>query len=133
MSEVNVTIFDRSYRLAVTSGEEQMLEDCAREVNDSMLAVRATGRVIAIDQIAVMTALELAYNAKKRELELAKAAEAKPEPEPAPAPAPAPVAAPAEASPIKTIEDAALLAELHSLCSLCEEALFKDAKMGSLF
>ena len=27
MSEVNVTIFDRNYRLAVTTGEEKMLED----------------------------------------------------------------------------------------------------------
>ena len=33
MSEVNVTIFDRNYRLAVTTGEEKMLEDCARQVN----------------------------------------------------------------------------------------------------
>ena len=57
MSEVNVTIFDRNYRLAVTTGEEKMLEDCARQVNEQMLAVRATGRVIAIDQIAVLTAL----------------------------------------------------------------------------
>lgn len=67
MSEVNVTIFDRNYRLAVTTGEEKMLEDCARQVNEQMLAVRAAGRVIAIDQIAVLTALELAYDAKKRE------------------------------------------------------------------
>ena len=29
--------------------------------------------------------------------------------------------------------DSALFAEIHSLCSLCEEALFRDAKMGSLF
>ena len=63
MSEVNVTIFDRNYRLAVTTGEEKMLEDCARQVNEQMLAVRAAGRVIAIDQIAVLTALELAYDA----------------------------------------------------------------------
>ena len=54
MSEVNVTIFDRNYRLAVTTGEEKMLEDCARQVNEQMLAVRAAGRVIAIDQIAVL-------------------------------------------------------------------------------
>ena len=39
MSEVNVTIFDRNYRLAVTTGEEKMLEDCARQVNEKMLAV----------------------------------------------------------------------------------------------
>ena len=80
MSEVNVTIFDRNYRLAVTTGEEKMLEDCARQVNEQMLAVRAAGRVIAIDQIAVLTALELAYDAKKREHDAKKTAAAPPQP-----------------------------------------------------
>ena len=72
MSEVNVTIFDRNYRLAVTTGEEKMLEDCARQVNEQMLAVRAAGRVIAIDQIAVLTALELAYDARSASMTLRK-------------------------------------------------------------
>ena len=80
MSEVNVTIFDRNYRLAVTTGEEKMLEDCARQVNEPLLAVRAAGRVIAIDQIAVLTALELAYDAKKREHDAKKTAAAPPQP-----------------------------------------------------
>lgn len=117
MSEVNVTIFDRNYRLAVTTGEEKMLEDCARQVNEQMLAVRAAGRVIAIDQIAVLTALELAYDAKKREHDAKKTAAAA---------VPTAASTPNEA-------DSALFAEIHSLCSLCEEALFRDAKMGSLF
>ncbi|MBS6231838.1 MAG: cell division protein ZapA [Sutterella wadsworthensis] len=129
MSEVNVTIFDRNYRLAVTTGEEKMLEDCARQVNEQMLAVRAAGRVIAIDQIAVLTALELAYDAKKREHDAKKPASTPPQTPPQPVQQQAPAAAastPNEA-------DSALFAEIHSLCSLCEEALFRDAKMGSLF
>lgn len=125
MSEVNVTIFDRNYRLAVTTGEEKMLEDCARQVNEQMLAVRAAGRVIAIDQIAVLTALELAYDAKKREHDAKKTAAAPPQQTPAAA-VPTAASTPNEA-------DSALFAEIHSLCSLCEEALFRDAKMGSLF
>ena len=126
MSEVNVTIFDRNYRLAVTTGEEKMLEDCARQVNEQMLAVRAAGRVIAIDQIAVLTALELAYDAKKREHDAKKTA-AEPVQQQTPAAAvPTAASTPNEA-------DSALFAEIHSLCSLCEEALFRDAKMGSLF
>lgn len=129
MSEVNVTIFDRNYRLAVTTGEEKMLEDCARQVNEQMLAVRAAGRVIAIDQIAVLTALELAYDAKKREHDAKKTAAAPPQPvqqQPPAAAVPTAASTPNEA-------DSALFAEIHSLCSLCEEALFRDAKMGSLF
>ncbi len=129
MSEVNVTIFDRNYRLAVTTGEEKMLEDCARQVNEQMLAVRAAGRVIAIDQIAVLTALELAYDAKKREHDAKKTAAAPPQPaqqQVSAAAVPTAASTPNEA-------DSALFAEIHSLCSLCEEALFRDAKMGSLF
>lgn len=129
MSEVNVTIFDRNYRLAVTTGEEKMLEDCARQVNEQMLAVRAAGRVIAIDQIAVLTALELAYDAKKREHDAKKPAATPPQPVQQQAPA---AAVPTAAS-TPNEADSALFAEIHSLCSLCEEALFRDAKMGSLF
>ena len=129
MSEVNVTIFDRNYRLAVTTGEEMMLEDCARQVNEQMLAVRAAGRVIAIDQIAVLTALELAYDAKKREHDAKKTAAAPPQPVQQQTPA---AAVPTAAS-TPNEADSALFAEIHSLCSLCEEALFRDAKMGSLF
>ena len=129
MSEVNVTIFDRNYRLAVTTGEEKMLEDCARQVNEQMLAVRAAGRVIAIDQIAVLTALELAYDAKKRELDAKKTAAAPPQPVQQQTPA---AAVPTAAS-TPNEADSELFAEVHSLCSLCEEALFRDAKMGSLF
>lgn len=129
MSEVNVTIFDRNYRLAVTTGEEKMLEDCARQVNEQMLAVRAAGRVIAIDQIAVLTALELAYDAKKREHDAKKTAAAPPQPVLQQTPA---AAVPTAAS-TPNEADSALFAEIHSLCSLCEEALFRDAKMGSLF
>ena len=93
MSEVNVTIFDRNYRLAVTTGEEKMLEDCARQVNEQMLAVRAAGRVIAIDQIAVLTALELAYDAKKREHDAKKTAAAPPQTPPQPVQQQTPAAA----------------------------------------
>lgn len=133
MSEVNVTIFDRNYRLAVTTGEEKMLEDCARQVNEQMLAVRAAGRVIAIDQIAVLTALELAYDAKKREHDAKKPAAAPPQTPPQPVQQQAPAAAVPTAASTPNETDSALFAEIHSLCSLCEEALFRDAKMGSLF
>lgn len=106
-----------------------MLEDCARQVNEQMLAVRAAGRVIAIDQIAVLTALELAYDAKKREHDAKKTAAAPPQPVQQQTPA---AAVPTAAS-TPNEADSALFAEIHSLCSLCEEALFRDAKMGSLF
>ena len=115
MSEVNVTIFDRNYRLAVTTGEEKMLEDCARQVNEQMLAVRAAGRVIAIDQIAVLTALELAYDAKKREHDAKKTAAAPPQTPPQPVQQQTPAAAVPTAASTPNEADSALFAEIHSL------------------
>lgn len=125
MSEVTVTIFDRDYRLAVSSGEEELLKDCARQVDEQMQTVRAAGRVIANDQIAVLTALEFAYESKKREEE-AKDGNAGASPAPDAA-QPAPAAQPAQAS-----EDAEALKEIRALCRLCEDALYRDVKIGTI-
>lgn len=158
MSEVIVTIFNHNYRLAVSTGEEELLKNCAKLVDDQMSAVRASGKVIALDQIAVLSALEIAYDAQKKEDEsaarLAEASEeakkaqeaarqaaedalkaqqtAEAEPMPAAAEAAAPATAPAPAAPAdaSASQDAAALEEIRALCRLCEEALYKDATLG---
>lgn len=158
MSEVIVTIFNHNYRLAVSTGEEELLKNCAKLVDDQMSAVRASGKVIALDQIAVLSALEIAYDAQKKEDEsaarLAEASEeakkaqeaarqaaedtlkaqqtAEAEPVPAAAEAAAPATAPAPAAPVDAAasQDAAALEEIRALCRLCEEALYKDATLG---
>lgn len=158
MSEVIVTIFNHNYRLAVSTGEEELLKNCAKLVDDQMSAVRASGKVIALDQIAVLSALEIAYDAQKKEDEsaarLAEASEeakkaqeaarqaaedalkaqqtAEAEPMPAAAEAAAPATAPAPAAPADAAasQDAAALEEIRALCRLCEEALYKDATLG---
>lgn len=158
MSEVIVTIFNHNYRLAVSTGEEELLKNCAKLVDDQMSAVRASGKVIALDQIAVLSALEIAYDAQKKEDEsaarLAEASEeakkaqeaarqaaedalkaqqtAEAEPVPAAAEAAATATAPAPAAPADAAasQDAAALEEIRALCRLCEEALYKDATLG---
>ena len=158
MSEVIVAIFNHNYRLAVSTGEEELLKNCAKLVDDQMSAVRASGKVIALDQIAVLSALEIAYDAQKKEDEsaarLAEASEeakkaqeaarqaaedalkaqqtAEAEPVPAAAEAAAPATAPAPAAPADAAasQDAAALEEIRALCRLCEEALYKDATLG---
>lgn len=134
MSEVTVTIFNHTYRLAVTAGEEDLLERCAKTVDEQMSAVQASGKVIAIDQIAVLTALELAYDAQKQKEAAAleppqtdaapetPAAAAKPVPS-APAQQPSAPTAPAA-------DEAALLEEVRALCRLCEDAIYKGAVIG---
>lgn len=159
MSEVTVTIFNHNYRLAVSTGEEELLKNCAKLVDDQMTNVRAGGKVIALDQIAVLSALEIAYDAQKKEEEAAKraaeleafaaqqseaaeaaqaaAAEAQAQAEAAAAALPAaePDAqedqAPAAPIPATPIADeAAALEEIRALCRLCEETLYKDATLG---
>ncbi len=159
MSEVTVTIFNHNYRLAVSTGEEELLKNCAKLVDDQMTNVRAGGKVIALDQIAVLSALEIAYDAQKKEEEAAKraaeleafaaqqseaaeaaqaaAAEAQAQAEAAAAALPAaePNAqedqAPAAPIPAAPIADeAAALEEIRALCRLCEETLYKDATLG---
>ncbi len=157
MSEVIVTIFNHNYRLAVSTGEEELLKNCAKLVDDQMSAVRASGKVIALDQIAVLSALEIAYDAQKKEDEsaarLAEASEeakkaqeaarqaaedalkaqqtAEAEPVPAAAEAaPATASAPAAPADAAANQDAAALEEIRALCRLCEEALYKDATLG---
>lgn len=159
MSEVTVTIFNHNYRLAVSTGEEELLKNCAKLVDDQMTNVRAGGKVIALDQIAVLSALEIAYDAQKKEEEAAKraaeleafaaqqseaaeaaqaaAAEAQAQAEAAAAALPAaePNAqedqAPAAPIPASPIADeAAALEEIRALCRLCEETLYKDATLG---
>lgn len=157
MSEVIVTIFNHNYRLAVSTGEEELLKNCAKLVDDQMSAVRASGKVIALDQIAVLSALEIAYDAQKKEDEsaarLAEASEeakkaqeaarqaaedalkakqtAEAEPMPAAAEAaPATAPAPAASADAAANQDAAALEEIRALCRLCEEALYKDATLG---
>ncbi len=159
MSEVTVTIFNHNYRLAVSTGEEELLKNCAKLVDDQMTNVRAGGKVLALDQIAVLSALEIAYDAQKKEEEAAKraaeleafaaqqseaaeaaqaaAAEAQAQAEAAAAALPAaePNAqedqAPAAPIPAASIADeAAALEEIRALCRLCEETLYKDATLG---
>lgn len=159
MSEVTVTIFNHNYRLAVSTGEEELLKNCAKLVDDQMTNVRAGGKVIALDQIAVLSALEIAYDAQKKEEEAAKraaeleafaaqqseaaeaaqaaAAEAQAQAEAAAAALPTAEPnvqedqAPAAPIPAAPIADeAAALEEIRALCRLCEETLYKDATLG---
>ncbi|MDR3770470.1 MAG: cell division protein ZapA [Sutterella sp.] len=131
MPEVIVSIYNHKYRLAVSTGEEDLLRDCAAQIDRQMEAMKASGKVIAADQIAVLTALEVAYEAKKAEEAAKKAAEEK-APEP-----PAPAKPQAEAQPVPLATEPAHtdedLEHVRRLCRLCEDAIFRDTKIGALF
>ena len=65
MPEVTVNIYSRSYRLAVSTGEEALIQRCADIIDKQMKSIREGGKVINQDQIAVLAALEVAYEANK--------------------------------------------------------------------
>ena len=175
MSEVTVSIFSHNYRLAVSTGEEELIKNCAEIVDKQMEAMRAGGRVLAADQIAVLSALEIVYNAKKSEeaatqavnaartegdsaradiaaarseadalrAELestrAAAAAAQAELETLRLTAEAqPFVRPLQQEPIPQAKpadtgEADLIRQVQKLSRMCEEAIFQDTQVGTLF
>lgn len=93
MKQIEVQIMGQSYLLGCPEGGEARLREAVDKVDGAMCRIRDAGKVKARDRIAVLAALNLAYDLGDR----ATAA-------PAPAPA-APAAAAAAATPVA---DAAL-------------------------
>jgi len=61
MDQIDVRILDRDYRLAVPEDEKAKLLDAVRMVDERMRSIRDAGRVVGIDRIAVMAALQFAH------------------------------------------------------------------------
>ena len=87
MKQVEVTILGQGYLLACPEGGEARLESAVAAVDREMTAIRDAGRIKARERIAVLAALNLAYQLAER-----------PAPQ-APATAPARVPAGASAEP----------------------------------
>jgi cell division protein ZapA len=62
MEHLTVTILEREYRLACTPEEKESLLKCATYVDGRMQAIRAAGKVMGADRIAVMAALQIAHD-----------------------------------------------------------------------
>ena len=60
MSTVTVNIMDREFRVNCDQSEQQNLVDSATSLDQRMREIRETGRVIGVDRIAIMAALNLA-------------------------------------------------------------------------
>ncbi len=82
MKQIEATILGQSYMLACPPDGETLLREAVTIVDREMSAIRDAGKVKARERIAVLTALNLAY----------QRAEAAHQPAPAPAPAAVPVA-----------------------------------------
>lgn len=58
---VTVKILDKDYQVACPPEQEQALIDAARHLDKKMRGVRDSGKVIGLERIAVMVALNTTY------------------------------------------------------------------------
>ena len=59
-AQVSVRILDKEYQIACPLNERTDLLDAAEILNAKMLEIRDSGRVVGLDRIAVMAALNMA-------------------------------------------------------------------------
>ena len=59
-AHVNVKILDKEYQISCPANERKSLVDSAALLNTKMREIRDTGKVVGVDRIAVMAALNLA-------------------------------------------------------------------------
>ncbi len=59
-SPISVTISGKEYQISCPEEEEEALIASAKMLNDNMEEIRATGKVVGLDRIAVMAALNIA-------------------------------------------------------------------------
>ena len=59
-AQVSVRILDKEYQIACPVNERTDLLDCAEVLNAKMQEIRDSGRVVGLDRIAVMAALNMA-------------------------------------------------------------------------
>lgn len=60
-----VQIMDSEYRISSPAGERDSLIEAAQYLNEKMLEIRDSGRVLGVERIAVMAALNLSYELLK--------------------------------------------------------------------
>ena len=114
MKQVEVQIMGQSYLLACPEGGEQRLLEAVEKVDTAMCRIRDAGKVKARDRIAVLAALNLAFDVADRS--------------DTPSPAVAPVASSASVNgilPGYELADPRLTALLHRL----DQALGDDGRL----
>jgi len=83
MKQLEVQIMGQNYMLGCPENSETRIVQAVHAVDDAMCKIRDLGKVKSRDRIAVLAALNLAYQLLEPEPEPAPAAIAEPAPEPA--------------------------------------------------
>lgn len=114
MKQIEVQILQQSYLLACPDGQESRLLDAVERVDTAMTRIRDADKVRARERIAVLAALNLAFEVADRDAAAAQAAA-----QPAPAAAPTSAVAPTEEETLR----------LQSLLSRLDQALGQDGQL----
>lgn len=61
-SPVTVTILGKEYQISCPDEEKSALISSARLLHENMEQIRSTGKIVGLDRIAVMAALNLAHD-----------------------------------------------------------------------
>ncbi|OUS26507.1 cell division protein ZapA [Gammaproteobacteria bacterium 45_16_T64] len=69
---VNIKILDKEFGVSCPPEEEQELLNSARLVDTKMREIRQSGKIVGMDRIAVMAALNIAHELIKAQNELSK-------------------------------------------------------------
>lgn len=59
---ITVSIIGKDYQISCPKEEQTALRASAELLNDKMLEIRGSGKVVGVDRIAVMAALNLAHD-----------------------------------------------------------------------
>lgn len=62
-----ITLLDRKYLIACPAGEQDGLLRSAQHLNRKMLEIRQTGKVLSLERMAIMAALNITYDLLTRE------------------------------------------------------------------
>ena len=85
MKQVEVTILGQGYVLGCPEGGEALLASAVADVDREMSAIRDSGKVKARERIAVLAALNMAYQLAERRVAPPRAVRQSSAPAPAPA------------------------------------------------
>jgi cell division protein ZapA len=61
-AQVSVRILDKEYQVACPASQRTGLLDSAEILNEKMREIRDSGRIVGLDRIAVMAALNMAHD-----------------------------------------------------------------------
>lgn len=124
MKQLDVQIMGQSYLLGCPEGGETRLLDAVEKVDAAMCKIRDAGKIKARDRIAVLAALNLAFELSELEANALKASR-----HAAPAAAPATAPATRQDAPANTAQTAATQPQLAALLQRLDSALGVDGRL----